>query len=188
MSSMATTKILVVRHAEKPDGHGTGGVDPSGQPDPKSLTPRGWQRAGALVQLFAPRTADPQAPLMRPDHLFAARAGHEEDEHSKRPYQTIEPLAAYLQISGGIDSSFRKDELDKLVNAVISCDGTVLIAWEHKNIPPMARILVPPSEQVPDWPDDRYDMIWVFDRVGDVWHLTQVPQRLLAGDIEAVFA
>jgi hypothetical protein len=184
---MATTKILVVRHAEKPDGHGTGGVDPRGQPDTKSLTPRGWQRAGALVQLFAPGNGHPRASLARPDHLFAARAGHANDEHSKRPYQTIEPLAAYLQLPGGIDNSFRKDELDKLVSAVISCDGTVLIAWEHKNIPPMARILVSPSEQAPDWPEDRFDMIWVFDRVGDAWNLTQVPQLLLAGDSETVF-
>lgn len=185
---MTTRKILVIRHAEKPDSHGAGGVEASGQPDAESLTPRGWQRAGALVRLFAPDDAPPRAPLERPKHLFAARAEEAGDDHSKRPYQTIEPLGAYLDLPGGIDNSLRKDEFEKLIQTVTALDDTVLIAWEHKKIPPMARLLLPASEEVPDWPDDRFDMIWVFDRVGEAWHLTQVPQLLLAGDQAELFA
>ncbi len=32
------------------------------------------------------------------------------------------------------------------------------------------------------WPLDRFDLVWVFDRRGDTWTFTQVPQLLLAGD------
>lgn len=184
---MTTKTILVIRHAEKPDTHGVGGVEPNGQPDAKSLTPRGWQRAGALVQFFTPDDAHPRAPLKRPKYLFAARADQTGDDHSKRPYQTIEPLAAHLKPAAKIDDSLRKDELDKLIRKVTSLDDTVLVSWEHKNIPPMARLLVPASEKVPNWPEDRFDMVWVFDRLDDSWHLTQVPQLLLAGDKAALF-
>ena len=45
------TSITCMRHGEKPDKHGDEtGVDARGAPDPRGLTPRGWQRAGALVR------------------------------------------------------------------------------------------------------------------------------------------
>lgn len=179
---MPTKKILVIRHAEKPVRHGDQGVEANGQPDAESLTPQGWQRAGALVRFFAPRDQNPTPPLDRPKHLFAAKADLKGDDHSKRPYQTIAPLAAHLKLAAGIDDSVRKNELKELIIKVTGADDTVLIAWEHKNIPPLAKLLVPETEVVPDWPEDRFDMVWIFDQVGDTWHLTQVPQLLLAGD------
>ena len=51
---MPAQKIMIIRHAEKPEHHGPRGVDENGDEDKKSLTVRGWQRAGALVQFFAP--------------------------------------------------------------------------------------------------------------------------------------
>lgn len=182
-----TKKIFVIRHAEKPEAHGATGVMSDGQPDSESLTPRGWQRAGALVQLFVRNGAEPRPPLERPRHLFAAQAKHGSDEHSKRPYQTIEPLNQYLKLPRGIDDSLRKDEFEKLLQTVTKLDGTVLIAWEHKNIPPMARLLLPADDNVPDWPEDRFDMVWVFERQGKIWRFSQVPQLLLGGDKAELF-
>jgi hypothetical protein len=47
--------IAFVRHAEKQLGAGPPcGVLVDGTPDPDSLIPRDWQRAGALVGLFVP--------------------------------------------------------------------------------------------------------------------------------------
>ena len=40
---MARQTILIMRHADKPEPDGDGGVDAVGVPDKKSLTPRGWQ-------------------------------------------------------------------------------------------------------------------------------------------------
>jgi hypothetical protein len=42
---MANQTILIIRHADKPDGEATG-IDDTGAQGPKSLTPRVWQRAG----------------------------------------------------------------------------------------------------------------------------------------------
>ena len=52
---MAAEKIMIIRHAERPPDDGSiDGVNMSGTKDPKELTVRGWQRAGALA-LFCAR-------------------------------------------------------------------------------------------------------------------------------------
>jgi len=68
---MASQTILIIRHAEKPEPGGDIGINSQGQPDKESLTPRGWQRAGAWVQLFAPPSGQ-NALLPQPNALFAA--------------------------------------------------------------------------------------------------------------------
>ena len=85
---MPATKIMLIRHAEKPDDK-DGGVDQKGNADKHDLIVRGWQRAGALVQFFAnPR--DPNGPIKRPATIFATEptTGSE----SKRPLHTVTPL------------------------------------------------------------------------------------------------
>jgi len=88
--------IMIVRHAEKPttvnDEHG---VRPDGEHDRHSLTVRGWTRAGALVGLFAPRHGEPKTSLARPAAIYAAsHAG----DGSRRPIQTVTPLAEWLEL------------------------------------------------------------------------------------------
>ena len=51
---MPTTKIMLIRHAEKPNGDGGPGLMPDGAQNPEALTALGWTRANALVGLFAP--------------------------------------------------------------------------------------------------------------------------------------
>jgi hypothetical protein len=46
--------VMIIRHAEKPlTPDPPHGVSIDGLADPDSQTPRGWQRAGALVGLFS---------------------------------------------------------------------------------------------------------------------------------------
>jgi hypothetical protein len=53
---MTANKIMVIRHAEKPDDSGTVfGVTTEGLQDPEELTVRGWQRAGALATFSHPQ-------------------------------------------------------------------------------------------------------------------------------------
>ena len=70
------TKIMIIRHAEKPyttPPPATTGVTVLGQPDPDSLIVRGWQRAGALVALFAPSRGPLQSSeLATPHFIFAS--------------------------------------------------------------------------------------------------------------------
>jgi len=73
-----------------------------------------------------------------------------------------------------------------LVGAAKAAPGAVLIAWHHEKIPAVANAIVGDARTCPqDWPNERFDMIWVFDREAGhaAWHFSQVPQLLIAGDI-----
>jgi len=176
--------ISLIRHAEKQIGNDLPqGVTINGTPDEQSLTPRGWQRAGAIVSLFVPGPEVPAAGrLPTPTHLFASEVGPH--SQSRRPIETLLPLAQRLGLP--IGEPYRQDELDGIVEAVLACDGEVLVAWEHKRIPLIVNRLVSDTSAVPQvWPDDRFDLVWVLEPVGDVnsgFRLRQVPQLLLAGD------
>jgi hypothetical protein len=85
-----------------------------------------------------------------------------------------------------IGEPFLQDELDGLAQAILACDGDVLVAWEHKRIPFIAnRIVADPATVPQTWPDDRYDLVWVLEPAEAAqpgFRLRQVPQLLLAGD------
>jgi broad specificity phosphatase PhoE len=111
---MARQTILIIRHADKPEPGGDGGVDAVGVPDKNSLTPRGWQRAGIWAELFAPSLGQ-QRLLPKPSAIFASApaskaeiaAGHGGSK-SRRPLETISPLAAKLGID--VDLRFAKGQ------------------------------------------------------------------------------
>src|ERR1700759_323207 len=145
-AEMGATKIIVIRHAEKPGSYN--GVDyagvnslgtVAGEGGAKHLTTRGWQRAGALVTLFTPPWG-PKAPLLAtPTHLFASSpvATHGDDGTgdegpSQRPFETLTPLAAKLSLT--IDSSYHKNHHAKMVTSALACEGAVLVAWQHQDI------------------------------------------------------
>ncbi len=177
---MPPARIIILRHAEKPADGEPLGVRASGRADPESLTPRGWQRAGALARLFVPpdgRFAHPA--LATPTAILATRA-EEGAGASRRPKQTVRPLADLLGIA--LDHRFGKGEEAAVAAAVLAGDGVVLVAWVHERIPAIVAA-IPGAPKVPDWPDDRFDVVWVLAPApGGGWALTQVPQRLLAGD------
>jgi hypothetical protein len=173
--------ISIIRHAEKQLGDASPqGISIDGTADPGSLTPRGWQRSGALISLFVAGPGS-SAPLPTPSRLFASELGPH--SHSRRPIETLLPLSERLGVT--LDEPFLQDELDQLVAALRACDGHVLVAWEHKRVPLIANQLVGTTSGVPQsWPDDRFDLVWVLEPVtgGPTYRLRQVPQLLLAGD------
>jgi hypothetical protein len=181
---MPATKIMLIRHAEKPSDDGkVQGVDCDGKASAEELIVRGWQRSGALVRLFAPlngRFADPR--LAQPKTIFASEAG--KHSNSLRPHHTVLELANELKIS--LDLRFKKGDEAALVKAARAATGPVLIAWEHQDIAPtIANGIVGNNKTCPQkWPGDRFDLVWVFDRRSTAggWDFAQVPQLLLAGD------
>jgi hypothetical protein len=177
---VGATKIMLIRHAEKPTGAGPLGVSVTGHEDRTNLTVRGWQRAGALIALFgSARVRRPTAMLAAPTAIFASRP----TINSVRPLHTVEPLALALSI--GIDVSYGNDEEEGLASSATATDGIVLISWKRDGIPKLGNILTGGGTSCPQlWPQDRFDIVWVFDRSGDAraWTFTQVPQLLLPGD------
>ena len=73
-----------------------------------------------------------------------------------------------------------------MVDDALSCKGVVLICWQREYIPQIASYILGNKKLTPpDWPDDCYDVIWVFDRVrsSSRYSFKQVPQKLLGGDL-----
>jgi hypothetical protein len=176
-------KIMLIRHAEKPDVPPPNfGVDEVGQQNPNELVVRGWQRAGALACLFSPRVAQSRDPaLVTPQAIYGTAAVHH--SRSLRPQHTVGPLAALLGIAPNADFAVG-DEVN-LAGAAKAAPGPVLIAWHHEKIPALANAIIGNATTCPQhWPDERFDMIWVFDRdTGQAsWRFSQVPQLLLTGD------
>lgn len=197
---MSATKIMVIRHAEKPDGKPGDpvGVQVSGAEDPDSLIVQGWQRAGALASFFSPANANltglgiavPDVIFASDDHKHPAPSGAEQGSHSRRPIETVTPLAAKLGL--GIDQSCWLGNEPALFTAATNSSGVVLICWQHEAIPTIANLFVPPPTPIPQgwpvpqtWPGSRYDVVWVFDPPAGgqgPWVFSQALQQLLAGD------
>ena len=173
-------RIMLIRHAEKPREGGRG-VDRHGRPDEHALSIEGWQRAGALVRFFAPLEGQAgHAHIETPRHLVATR--QDAARPSSRSRDTLLPLAEALGI--GVDDEWDVDAaaLPALVRHLRSLDGPVLVAWSHEALPALANELLHRPDAPSRWPDDRFDMVWVIERVGLSRSFAQVPQRLLAGD------
>lgn len=177
------TKVMLIRHAEKPlTSSRPYGVTAEGEREKESLTVRGWQRAGALAHLFAPSTDRLLHPALdRPQALYASRPKRQNGSY--RPAETITPLAEKLAIR--INTNFMKFETAEMIEDALASGGVVLVCWQQEYLPEIAnRILGDETTAPQDWPDDRYDMIWVLDRDPDSDRYTfrQVPQLLLMGD------
>ncbi|HLP53591.1 MAG TPA: hypothetical protein VK151_01110 [Fluviicola sp.] len=175
------TKIMVIRHAEKPYGDYEG-VTPKGKDDKEALIVQGWQRAGALAVLFSPFNKALQNPnLATPQFLYASGPGAE--SKSKRPVETITPLSELIRVN--INESFGAKDYADMVASAQQQKGTVLIAWQHQDIPEIANIILGNESAPQKWPGDRFDLVWVFDLNASTgqYTLTQVPQNLLAGDL-----
>ena len=186
---MSATKIMIIRHAEKPTTTpppALNGVTITGAQDHDSLIVRGWQRAGALVALFAPSRGSLQSPeLATPQFIYASSTS---DVEGNRPEETITPLAQKLGLKP--NETFAKSQDQQAAASALGCNGVVLISWPHGQIPTLASY-IPLSannkNSIPSkWPGNRFDMVFVFDLDTTVaatgYIFSQVPQLLLAGD------
>ena len=192
------TKIMIIRHAEKPPKH-------SNQDGPwdvlvneqsgngASLIVPGWQRAGELNTFFAPyQSAPSNSEIATPDYIYAADPSGE----THRPCETVTPLAAWLNYAQGsaqfnVSYSVGGGEPD-LVKSVLARSGVVLICWEHDNIMPNivgrindSKYPIANYSAIPNaWPDVFY-LVWVFDLNGSSYTWTSVNQNLVAGDVKS---
>lgn len=176
-------KIMIIRHAEKHQ-HGSHdrGVNEYGRPAHHELTVRGWQRAGALVHLFAPPGGQPPScRIQTPRSIFASDAT--KDSPSLRAMHTIGLLATALGIP--VNHGYAEEEEAALAAVVVTAASPVLIVWHHSAIP---RLVTEIAGQLPGcpvhWPEDRFDMIWVLERNNPrtPWSFSRFTQRLLPGD------
>jgi hypothetical protein len=185
--------ILIIRHAEKPlPGVPDMGVNMSGGADRHSLVVKGWQRAGAWAAFFG--TPNPPIPYARPSVIIAAKpeaaANDQDDQPSRRPAETIAPLAAKLGLKPHLEWS--QDEGAAAAAAALKQSGAVLICWEHKRIfaDIVPAIIGGPSlKGLPaKWDAARYDVVLRLEREATTgrWLGQQLLPQLLAGDPSAL--
>lgn len=176
--------IYLIRHAEKPlQGEIALGVDEAGAVDPQNLSVRGWQRAGALAVCFGGALFGAAGMGDRPQHLLAA--GPRPRHPSRRCVSTLLPLSRRLPLPVGVD--FGIGDEAALARHIGGLQGSVLVAWSHERLPVLAACLAPSGTALPvSWPDDRFDLVWMFLRAAhggpETRRFMQLPQRLLEGD------
>jgi len=184
---MSSLTVLIIRHAEKPDESGTEqGFTGNGASDKKSLTIRGWQRAGSWSTLFGSGLGGADYP--QPAVIYAANptsAGGKEP--SQRPWETVSPLAARLGLK--LDTTYAEgNEIDLATRISSLVGGVVLICWEHKMIVEGLLPAIAGNRSIPGvptkWNGDRFDVVLRFDRAnpGAAWFFRQLFPRLLSGD------
>jgi hypothetical protein len=180
-------KIMLIRHGEKhTPGSPDRGITADGRHAHHELTVRGWQRAAALVGLFAPAGGfHDGSHIQTPHSIFASDATR--DSPSKRAMHTVSPLADVLGIP--VNHNFAEEEEDLIALAVLKAPSPVLIAWHHGNLPLLAKKIAGGHLACPaHWPDDRFDVTWVLDcDHGGGWTFSQVAQCLLPGDRTTTF-
>lgn len=188
MTASSPTKIMLIRHAEKPtDAPPPHGVTPHGEHDKRALAVRGWTRAGALAALFAPAGGQFQnSHFATPNEIYAMGIGT--GSESSRPQQTVTPLLDKLGSNAHSNFDFIKEQEKDMIASVLDKTGVVLVCWEHDRLAHAARH-IPLSKNnsvaVPaEWDSERFDLVWVFDldSGGDGYVFTPAPQLALAGD------
>jgi hypothetical protein len=186
---MTALTILVIRHAEKPNDSKAPwpgpGFTEKGLSDDKSLVIRGWQRAGAWAALFGSGLGGDEYP--RPAVIYAADPNSPNgNEPSRRPFETITPLAARLKLTP-VTKHAQGDEA-ALIKEVVGLTGVVLISWEHKHIFQDILPAIANGQTLPGlptaWDGKRFDVVLRFDRAntGAPWSFRQSFPQLLSGD------
>ena len=173
---------MMIRHGEKPmGGVPPNGITSDGVIDDHSLIVRGWQRAGALVDVFMNGT---RPGVSTPQFVFAASGS--QGTRGLRSRETVTPLVDRLDINVVANFGLGVGQEADAGAEIMGCFGVVLVAWEHHNLPVIASHFPHSvkSTAVPMWPDDRFDLIWIFDFDVECqgYVFSQTPQLLLAGD------
>ncbi len=140
-------QIILIRHADKP-------ADPA---DPH-LSPAGVKRAGQLVPFV---TTDPaMISIGLPVAVFATRTTR--DANGVRTQETVAPLAKALKLP--VLAPYLGKDYAKLAKSVLAnpayAGKTVLICWNHEEIPQLAAALGVTPEP-PKWKGSVFDQVYV---------------------------
>jgi hypothetical protein len=160
-------EVIIIRHAEKPvKGN--------------ELSLEGRERAEALAPYFL-GTAE-LLEFKAPVAIYAPLPTHEHS--SVRSAETVAPLAGALHLT--INQTFRKDQIGDLVEEIDSdprySGKTVLICWEHKVIPDIAKAFGV-EDSPKKWHGETFDRTWIIKfQSGAKPVFRDLPQKLMFGD------
>jgi hypothetical protein len=165
-------QVIIIRHAEKPADEA--------DPDGNKLSLKGRERAAALVPYFlgTPDVLEYKTPVA----IYAQ--GLKKQSSSHRPVDTVKGLAAALKLE--VIDKYLHDDYPQMATDILAnraYDGRmVLICWEHKVIPDIARKFG--AHGAPEkWHGHVYDRTWIITFKPDGKPgFDDLPQRLMFGD------
>ncbi len=190
-------QVLIIRHGEKVG-------DPKKDDDGgRHLLIQGSARAAGLPLLFV--AAQPQltcalhhgaqdfigsyrqiptkgtaSRFPTPNFIFATARS----KHSKRPIETITPLATALNLPINDRFADKDKDIKKMAAAILNemafAGKIVLVCWHHGKIPDVAKalgVLKPPK-----WDGKVFDRVWQITYAHGKASLQDLPQQLLFGD------
>lgn len=179
----APLTVMFIRHGEKPSDHGVPhGINHHGEHDAHSLSVRGWTRAGGLAGLLAhgPWKSHPHVTI--PERIVATRPTPE--AKSRRELDTATPLAQRLNIV--VEDQFTHGHENLLRQSILSDPRPALVVWHHGTLSTLVRgfPLANASDLPQDWPDHRFDLIWILTRGSSetTYQFVSIDQMLLEGD------
>jgi hypothetical protein len=181
----STATIFLIRHGEKPPlTPPPNGVTSSGDVDPHSLSTIGWQRAGALMTLFAPLDSQFRVGFMNPMRVVVPQYTDPiTPADNERTHQTIHPIRTQLGLSVETPCKVGEEKTSGLGHHLAGKTGVTLVCWEHHGLQLIAEGIAPHAE-IPPWDGKRFDMVWVFtsDTGPSGFKFKQIPQLLLPAD------
>ena len=130
-------KIVIIRHGEKPD-------------DGDNLTCAGMDRALKLPAVLYNK-------FKTPNHTYVPSLDCGKSTNHSRMFQTVTPFAAKYNLK--INSEFDEKDVTGAAGNVLKKKGTVLMVWEHSNIPPLAKALGIAEPKA--WGKTDFDSIWI---------------------------
>jgi hypothetical protein len=140
-------QIILIRHADKP-----------ADPEDPHLSRAGVQRAERLVPFI---TTDPAMTRFGlPVAVFATRTT--KDDNGQRTQETVAPLARVLKLP--VQTPFLGKDYAALASLILAdpayAEKTVLICWNHEEIPQLAAALGVTPEP-PKWKASAFDQVYV---------------------------
>ena len=134
-------KIVLIRHAEKPKNG-------------DNLDCMGLNRSLQLPAVLYAAFSD----MPRHRHVPAMACGESSTKHCQGCSRRSSLSAVKYNLK--LTSHFEEGDSTGIASDVLQKKGTVLIVWEHKRIPSIARALGLRDDTL-QWPDDDYDSIWI---------------------------
>jgi hypothetical protein len=140
-------QIILIRHADEPN-----------DPNDPHLSPAGVKRAQQLVSFITTDSAMTRFGL--PVAVFATRTT--KHGNGQRTQETVTPLARTLRLA--VQTPFLARDFAALAKRILLDPAyvgkTVLICWNHEEIPQLTRALGIKPEP-PKWKANVYDLVYV---------------------------
>ncbi|QNK62494.1 histidine phosphatase family protein [Pedobacter sp. PAMC26386] len=136
-------RIVIIRHAEK-------------QEQNENLNCQGLNRSLKLINVLYKKIGIPVS-------IYVPPLGNGNKTLHSRMFQTITPFAVRYNVS--INSSYDENDFERIAKEIKHQKGTVLLVWNHSQIPALAKALGVKHQKL-KWNASDFDSMWIITGTG----------------------